>query len=296
MTWDEAVDSFLEHLRRRNVSPETTRAYASDLAGMGEALARPDPATLDPIALRRFLARLRDDGFQKSSIARKLACARSLCRHLHRLGVLAENPGRALRTPRLERKLPRALTEAEVSEFLGGPKGNTKAAKRDRAILETFYSTGCRIAELAALSREDVDLGSGVVRLRGKGRKERLAVLGGPALSAVRAAVDCWPASAAVFANKAGARLSIRGVRRVVDKWARKAGIAKRVTPHTFRHSFATHMLDRGADLRSVQELLGHANIQTTQIYTQVTTARMKEVYGRAHPRATPRPRTASGD
>jgi len=286
MTWDEAVDSFLEHLRRRNVSPETTRAYASDLAGMAEALSRPDPATLDPIALRRFLAKLRDDGFQKSSIARKLACARSLCRHLHLLGVLAENPGRALRTPRLERRLPKALSEAEVEAFLTGPKGHSKAALRDRAILETFYSTGCRIAELASLSRSEVDLGSGVVRLRGKGRKERLAVLGGPALAAVRKAIEAWPGSDAVFANKSGKRLSVRGARRVVEKYAGRAGIGKRVTPHTFRHSFATHMLDRGADLRSVQELLGHANIQTTQIYTQVTTARMKEVYGKAHPRA----------
>ena len=288
MTWDEAVDSFLEHLRRRNVSPETTRAYASDLAGMAEALDHPDPARLDPLSLRRFLARLRDDGFQKSSIARKLACARSICRHLHLIGVLAENPGRALRTPRLERRLPKALSEAEVEAFLTGPKGHSKAALRDRAILETFYSTGCRIAELASLSRSEVDLGSGVVRLRGKGRKERLAVLGGPALAAVRKAIEGWPGSEAVFANKSGRRLSVRGVRRVVEKYAKLAGIGKRVTPHTFRHSFATHMLDRGADLRSVQELLGHANIQTTQIYTQVTTARMKEVYGKAHPRAGP--------
>jgi site-specific recombinase XerD len=131
-----------------------------------------------------------------------------------------------------------------------------------------------------------VDLGSGVVRLRGKGRKERLAVLGGPALAAVQATLEARPECDAVFANKSGRRLSIRGARRVVEKYARRAGIAKRITPHTFRHSFATHMLDRGADLRSVQELLGHANIQTTQIYTQVTTAKMKEVYGKAHPRA----------
>ncbi|MCE9581127.1 MAG: tyrosine recombinase XerC [Planctomycetes bacterium] len=286
MTFEEAVDSFLEYLRRRNVSPETLRAYSSDLAGMGEALSRPDPASFDPLSLRRYLARLRDDGFQKSSIARKLACARSLCRHLHRLGILQENPGRALRTPRLERRLPKALSEAEVESFLAGPQGDSKPARRDRAILETFYSTGCRIAELAALSRADIDAGSGVIRLRGKGRKERLAVLGGPALAAVRSALECWPGSEAAFANKGGRRLSIRGVRRVVEKWWKRAGLSKRVTPHTFRHSFATHMLDRGADLRSVQELLGHANIQTTQIYTQVTTAKMKEVYGKAHPRA----------
>jgi len=286
MTWDEAVDGFLEHLRRRNVSPETLRAYASDLAGMGEILSRPDPASLDPLTLRRFLARLRDDDYRKSSIARKLACARSLCRFLHRAGVLADNPGRALRTPRLERRLPGCMTEPEVEAFLAGPEGDSKAARRDRAILETLYSTGCRISELAGLRRGDVDREAGVVRLRGKGRKERLAVLGAPALGAVRASAECWPQSDAVFANRNGRPLSVRGVRRVVEKWARRAGIMKRVTPHTFRHSFATHMLDRGADLRSVQELLGHANLATTQIYTQVTTAKMKEIYGKAHPRA----------
>ncbi|NUN48943.1 MAG: site-specific integrase, partial [Candidatus Brocadiae bacterium] len=186
MTWDEAIDGFLGHLRRRNVSPETLRAYAGDLSGLGEALARPDPATLDPLQLRRWLAGLRDADYKKSSIARKLACARSLCRWLHRGGVLTENPGRALRTPRLERRLPTCLSEAEVLAFLEGPKGDGKSARRDRAILETFYSTGCRISELAGLSRGDVDLDGGVVRLRGKGRKERLAVLGGPALAAVR--------------------------------------------------------------------------------------------------------------
>lgn len=290
MTWDEAVDNFLEHLRRRNVSPETLRAYASDLAAMGEALARPDPASVDALVLRRFLAHLRDADYKKSSIARKLACARSLCRFLHRTGVLAENPARALRTPRLERRLPSCMSEEEVAAFLEGPKGDSKAARRDRAILETFYSTGCRISELAGLGRADVDLAGGVVRLRGKGRKERLAVLGAPAMAALRSAVECWPESDAVFANKSGKRLSVRGVRRVVEKWARRAGIARHVTPHTFRHSFATHMLDRGADLRSVQELLGHANLQTTQIYTQVTTSKMKEIYGKAHPRAGGKP------
>jgi integrase/recombinase XerC len=284
--WDDASSAFLEHLRRRNVSPETQRAYASDLLQMGEILGRPDAASLDPLALRRFLAKLRDGGLKKSSIARKLACARSLCRFLHREGVLSENPGSSVRTPRPERRLPGCLSESEIEAFLSGPRGTSRAAKRDRAILETFYSTGCRISELAALSRTDLDAASGVVRLKGKGRKERLAALGGPALRAVKSCLEAWPGADALFPNKSGRRLSVRGVRRVVEKWARRAGIARRITPHTLRHSFATHMLDRGADLRSVQELLGHSNLATTQIYTQVTTAKMKEIYGKAHPRA----------
>jgi integrase/recombinase XerC len=286
MTWEEAVDGFLEHLRRRNVSPETMRAYSGDLSQMGETLERPAPGAIDALVLRRFLASLRDGDYKKSSIARKLACARSLCRWLHRTGVIAENPARALRTPRLERRLPSALSEDEIRALLSVVKGSGKAARRDRAILETLYSTGCRISELAALRRSHIDFGNSVVRLQGKGRKERLAALGGAALAAVRDAAACWPDADAVFANKAGRPLSVRGVRRVVEKWAKRAGVTKRVTPHTFRHSFATHMLDRGADLRSVQELLGHSNLQTTQIYTQVTTSRMKEIYATAHPRA----------
>ncbi len=292
------IDDFLESLKYdRNYSVETLRAYASDLNQFDAFLRLESPdgngeLRVDHLALRKYLATLKAHGYTKSTIARKLACLRSFFNFTMRRGLIDHNPAKLLRTPRQERRLPDFLDETEVAALLHAPHPTSLAGRRDRAILEMLYSTGMRVSELAALTRRDVDLPAGIVRVFGKGGKERLAPLGSYAISAIegywtgiddgRAIGDGIPA----FANKLRGRLSVRGVRRIVEKYARTAGIAKTVSPHTLRHSFATHMLNRGADLRSVQELLGHAHIATTQIYTHVTTARLAEVYRRAHPRA----------
>jgi tyrosine recombinase XerC len=307
---DLPIDGFLESLRYdRNYSPETLRAYASDLAQFDAFLVQERSGgeiRLDHLSLRKYLAVLKAAGYHKSTIARKLACLRSFFAYVQRRGLLDHNPAKLLRTPRQERRLPDFLDEGETAALLRAPAPTTLAGRRDRAILETLYSTGMRVSELAALTRRDVDLAQGMAHVRGKGGKERLAPLGSYALTAVeeywsiqdeRCGRGAGPAGteppggrpgdgAPAFANKHGARLSVRGVRRIVEKYARRAGIAKTVSPHTLRHSFATHMLDHGADLRSVQELLGHAHIATTQIYTHVTTTRLTEVYRRTHPRA----------
>ncbi len=294
---DLPIDTFLESLRYdRNYSPETLRAYASDLAqfdafviGQGGAA---EERRLDHLSLRKYLAVLKAAGYHKSTIARKLACLRSFFTYVQRQGMLDHNPAKLLRTPRQERRLPDFLDETETAALLRAPSPTSLAGRRDRAILEGLYSTGMRVSELAGLARRDVDLAQAIVHVFGKGGKERLAPLGSYAVSAIEA---YWTTQDAIrppddgdpaFSNKLGGRLSVRGVRRIVEKYARIAGIAKTVSPHTLRHSFATHMLNHGADLRSVQELLGHAHIATTQIYTHVTTARLAEVYRRAHPRA----------
>lgn len=292
------IDEFLESLRYdRNYSVETLRAYANDLNQFSAFLQKErgesqEDVRVDHLALRKYLATLKAGGYSKATIARKLACLRSFFNFIQRQGLIDHNPAKLLRTPRQERRLPDFLEETEVAQLLRAPNAATPAGKRDRAILETLYSTGMRVSELGGLTRRDVDVPGGIVRVFGKGGKERLAPLGSYAVSAIgeywlvadaaRPAEEGSPA----FANKSGGRLSVRGVRRIVEKYARQAGIAKTVSPHTLRHSFATHMLNRGADLRSVQELLGHAHIATTQIYTHVTTGRLAEVYKKAHPRA----------
>lgn len=295
---DLPIDEFLEALRYdRNYSPETLRAYANDLnqfdAFLGEeAGARAEGSRVDHLILRKYLAVLKANGYSKSTVARKLACLRSFFHFVQRQGLVDHNPAKLLRTPRQERRLPDFLDEEEVATLLRGPNPATPAGRRDRAILESLYSTGMRVSELAALARRDIDLPGGVAHVIGKGNKERLAPLGSYAIAAIQsywAVIDgdhSVPDSAPAFANKLCGRLSVRGVRRIVEKYALEAGIRKTVSPHTLRHSFATHMLNRGADLRSVQELLGHAHIATTQIYTHISTARLTEVYRKAHPRA----------
>jgi tyrosine recombinase XerC len=294
------VDRFLGYLdSERGASPQTLRAYAADLAAFADFAAPGaddfDPAAVTTVRLRHYLAHLRAQGAARATLARKAASLRSLFRYLLREGIVAHNPASDLRLPRRERRLPVFLDEAEVTRLLETPDPADLAGRRDRAILEILYSTGMRIGELAAANLEDLDLFGEVIKARGKGKKERLVPLGTPALQAlqdylaVRQAVALRgrrTAPRALLVNRDGTRLSDRGIRRIFDKHARAAGLRANVTPHTLRHSFATHMLDRGADLRSVQELLGHASLASTQVYTHVTTERLKKVYQQAHPRA----------
>jgi tyrosine recombinase XerC len=248
-------------------------------------------AAVDHLTLRRYLAELRAKNYSKRTVARKLASLRSLFRFLYREGHIKKNPITAITTPKLDKKLPVFLDVNKVERLLQSPPGDTAAGLRDRALLETLYSTGIRVSELVGLDVDDVDFISGVVKVFGKGRKERIVPIGEPALRAMRSYMDKRTEAKvrdrdAVFLNKSGRRLTDRSVRRVIDKHIKVCSIAERVSPHSLRHSFATHLLDRGADLRSVQELLGHMNLSTTQIYTHVTMDRLKNVYDKTHPRA----------
>ncbi len=298
----DTIDRFLGYLEaERGCSLQTLRAYAGDLVQFvgfvvgGDAF---DPAAVTSIHVRRYVAHLRKRGSSQTTIARKLASLRSLYKYLIREGIVADNPASSLSAPRRERRLPIFLDEDEVERLLIAPDPQDATGQRDRAILEMLYSTGMRIGELASVSLTDVDLLGEVVKAKGKGKKERLVPLGGPAVRALRdyLAVRKTLAGgyrvnrAALFLNRTGDRLSARGIRRMFHKYARRTGLSAKATPHTLRHSFATHMLNRGADLRSVQELLGHASLASTQIYAHVSTERLKTVYDKAHPHAGSRP------
>lgn len=293
---DEALDGFLAYGRGiRNLSPHTLEAYGGDLARFCAFLDRAgtaDVRMVDVTLLRRFLSEETDRGLAKTSVARLVASVRSFFKWMHRERLLAANPAGALRAPKKRRTLPEPLTKSEVERLLSAPAKEGWIAARARAVVEVLYCGGIRVGEMQKLDLTDVDLGSGVLHVRGKRKKERLAFLGAPARSAVERylalrQVTLGPiASEALFVNNRGGRLSVRGLERVVDGQLKLAGLAGRGTPHTLRHSFATHMLDAGADLRSVQELLGHADLATTQIYTHVTPRRLREAYDKAHPRA----------
>jgi integrase/recombinase XerC len=227
-------------------------------------------------------------------MARRLACLRSLFRYCCREGLATTNPAKALRTPRAGRRLPHFLTTDQVVKLLESPPANTAPGLRDRAILETLYSAGLRVAELAGLNVSDWDRDAGIVRVLGKGRKERVSPIGRFAAQAldnwlaVRRPDNAAPGShpQAMFLNKSGRRLTTRSVARMLEKYIAQTGLDQLTTPHTLRHSFATHLLDNGADLRSVQELLGHKSLTTTQIYTHVSTERLRQTYDQAHPHA----------
>ena len=293
------IDRFLGYLEaERGCSPQTLRAYAGDLMRFA-LFAAPDadefdPTTVSLMQLRHYLAHMRESGAARTTIARKVASLRSFYKFLIREGVVSDNPATSLSVPRLEKRLPVFLDEDQVTRLLDAADTAEPAGRRDRAILEMLYSTGMRIGELAAVSLEDLDLIGEVVVAKGKGKKERLVPLGAAAVQALRDYLEVRGAIAqrrrtnrrALFVNKAGGRLSDRGVRRIFHKYARRVGLPDTVSPHTLRHSFATHMLNRGADLRSVQELLGHASIASTQIYAHVTTEQLKKVYNKHHPRA----------
>jgi integrase/recombinase XerC len=290
-----AVAAFLRHLEReRNLSPHTLRAYGQDLEQfcrhVRDELGRPPlPGDIDHLMIRSFLARLHRCGLRKASAARKLASLRTFFRYLCREGVLERNPARALLSPRLERRVPAHLEEGEVEVLLDLP-GASDAARRGRAILELLYATGIRCAELTGLDLTELDLDARMVRVLGKGRKERVVPFGRHAEAALRrylpARARTRPRSDALFLNRRGGRLSDRSVRAILARRIRELARTRRVTPHALRHSFATHLLARGADLRAIQELLGHARLSTTQRYTHVDLGNILSTYNRAHPRA----------
>ena len=287
------LERFLRHLRDvRQMSGETQRAYRSDLGAFLAwlPLDRPVPDRLD---IRRYLVELQEQGLKATSIQRKLASLRSFFRYLRDHGHLETDPARLVKGPKAPQRIPRFLTIPQVEALLNLPFPDDFQGCRNRAILEFLYSTGCRVSEAANTPTRYLDLHSGSVRVMGKGRKERLAMLGGKAAQALEQYLPLrrdllrrrrCSDPGILFLNRLAKPLSSRWIFQVVLEQARRAEIPQRLTPHGLRHSFATHLLDRGADLRSVQELLGHSRLATTEIYTHVSMARLREVYDRAHP------------
>jgi integrase/recombinase XerC len=293
---DGTIRAFLHHLSaERRRSAHTVRSYEQDLGlycryvreVFGEDA---DPAGTDPVRLRRYSAWLSGQRYAAATIARRLACLRSFFRYLRRNGLVSSDPSASLRNPKQRRRLPRLLSINEVISLLDAIPGDTTASVRDRAMLETLYGGGMRVSELVGLNLDDVDLEQELVRVRGKGRRERLCPVGEMAARWLKGwLVLRKPEVAgekAVFLNQRGTRLSARSVGRLLEGHLKRAGLSSAASPHTLRHSFATHMLDRGADLRSVQELLGHRKLTTTQIYLHVTPERLLDIYQKAHPRA----------
>ena len=320
-----AIARFLQFLAvERNASNYTVKSYREDLTTLAEYLAQahggqaPGPSDVTVFDLRGYVAALHEAGYAKTTIARHLASLRSFFRFGQREGWAKTNPAKPLRNPRKGRSLPHFLSADDLGRLFDAPPAEQPMGLRDRAILETMYSAGLRVSEVVGLDRSDLDFPASVLRVRGKGRRERLAPIGSYALRAlqrwlrVRAAAEAKngsdpplrkgsarprpasngsrasapPPPEPVFINRFGQRLTTRSVARMLEKYLRVTGLDSRTTPHSLRHSFATHLLDRGADIRSVQELLGHKSLVTTQIYTHVSTAALREVYERAHPRA----------
>ncbi len=289
---------FLDHLRFEvGASPHTVKSYREDLNLLMHYLEQHTDTSqslhqaLTPRLLRGYLAWLHEQGYAKTTIARRLASLRAWCTFLCRRGLLEDNPAQGLRAPRQARRLPHFLTLEDIERLLAAPNLQNLSGLRDRAILEILYSAGLRVAELVGLNLEDLDVEAGIVRVRGKGRKERLAMLGEPACVAVAGWLEVRPKLAspvefAVFLNQQGTRLTTRSVGRLLSGYLHQVGLDPRTTPHTLRHSFATHLVDAGADIRGVQELLGHRHLTTTQIYTHVNTRRLRASYQQAHPRA----------
>jgi integrase/recombinase XerC len=324
------IQKFLDYLRfERRFSEHTAKCYGADLVQFGGFLVGTSDGTsqeTEPISpteqhggtatavatqanpkvdqlllsvetdvVRAYLVFLNEKQYSKSTIARKLATLRSFYKFLVKRNQLTSNPVVAVRTPKQDKKLPRFLEYEQVKRLLDTPPMDNWLGARDRAILETLYSTGIRVSELVALNMDDIDFLGEVVHVRGKGKKERIAPIGSSALQVIqhymeyrnkRAQNNTNFDSKVLFVNKHGGRLSTRSVRRKMDKYLKMAGLDPAISPHTLRHSFATHMLNNGADLRSVQELLGHQSLSTTQIYTHLTTTKLKDVYENAHPRS----------
>ena len=287
----------LEH--EKGFSEHTLRAYHKDLLQFDiflKAEKRSSLESVNHLLLRRFLAVLRSKNYSKTTIARKLASIRSFFKFLIREGELVANPFEMLRTPKQDKKLPHFLSITEVDVLLKTPDSSTVMGLRDMAIMETLYSTGIRVSELVGLDEGSIDFIAGMIKVQGKGKKERLVPIGSPAIKAINEYIDSKSMSKKkeeksvsrsepLFLNKYGGRLTARSVARSLDKYLKVSGINLLTSPHTFRHSFATHLLDKGADLRSVQEMLGHSSLSTTQVYTHITTERLKNVYDKAHPR-----------
>lgn len=291
--------AFLDHhLKAHADNPNKTDATSNGVAGS----VRPETISkiimaADANSIRGFLAHLAEQEYSPATMARKIATLRSFYKWMMKRGIVDANPMQLIRTPKQPKRLPKAITVDQIERLLAAPDDHTLLGSRDRAILETLYSTGIRVSELVGINRGDLDETGEAIIIRGKGRKERIVPLGSHALAALRHYITILDAEAIrtggsvedkspLFVNKHGGRLSTRSVRRKVSKYLREAGLDPTISPHTLRHSFATHLLDNGADLRSVQELLGHQSLSTTQIYTHLTTKRLREAYDNAHPRA----------
>ena len=280
----------------RNASPYTVRNYTTDLLGFFQFLSDKGVSSLKEVdrhVLRNYLSHLMEQGFVKASIARKLSAIRSLYRYLLREEIISTSPVATTSSPKLDRRLPSFLTTEEIKRLLEAPDLSTPQGQRDRALMELLYASGIRVSELVKLNLEQVNLNTNEIRVWGKGSKERVVLMGEPAaralttyLSQGRPKLLGKKRSNALFLNRYGERLLERRVQRILEKYANIAGIDKRVYPHLLRHTFATHLLDGGADLRVVQELLGHANLSSTQIYTHVTRSQARKVYLSAHPMA----------
>lgn len=309
---DPLVESFCRHITtERNDSPNTISAYLKDIAQLAAfAFDKTEPpfdwSSLDKYAIRAFLIEVQKKGAAPTTTRRKLSAIRTFYKFLLREDLVKRNPCQQVRGPKAARKLPDILTHEQISALIESPLkdlSNTEiptpndsyAAWRDSAVFEFLYSTGARVAEAANVKLKDVDLNTGVVKLLGKGRKERLAALGKPAIEAIRQALgfaellfgnEAKEQDCPLFLNLRGGALTTRSIERQMKKWLQAAGLPRNYTPHKLRHSFATHMLEAGADLRSVQELLGHASLSSTQIYTHLTIERLREIYRSAHPRA----------
>jgi len=290
---------FLEYLeRQKNCSPHTLAGYRRDLEQWVEALRRtlgrdPAVADLDHRGLREYVSTLTRKGLAPRSVARKLSAIRSFLRYLHRRGLMRSSLTEGIRSPRVGRPLPSFLTVSQVEKILDDHPRDTWIQRRNLALLETVYSTGMRVSELTSLTESDLDLDEALVRVMGKGKKERLIPLGRKAIAAIRdylsakrAAFPDSSTAAPFLVGRSGRRLSARSVERITTAALRQLASARRLSPHTLRHSFATHLLDAGADLRAVQELLGHVSLATTQIYTHVTPERLRKAYRQAHPRS----------
>lgn len=294
--WQSALVGYGRDLEARRLAPNTQRAYGRDLeelAAWATAAGIDDPRELDYRRLRGYAAALAGRGLERSTVGRKLAAARGLFEFLRRTGSAAQNPAELLPNPKAGSRLPRVLDRDQARRLLERIPATTPLEARDRAMLELAYSSGLRCAELVALDLDSIDFDGETVRVRGKGGKERIVPLGEPAQRAVARYVERFrpalvgdPGESALLISKSGRRLSPSDVTRRLGRWVEEAAIAGRVSPHALRHSFATHMLEGGADLRSIQELLGHASISTTQIYTRVEPGRLRDAYAGAHPRA----------
>jgi integrase/recombinase XerC len=280
----ELVDGFLEHIKARR-SAHTLKSYGADLRQLVEFMR--DAQALTPDALTRYL---REFGTHPATRARKLSAIRQFVAFGLKRGDLAEDPAAVLEAPMRRKRLPKALNRSQTEDFLDQAAPSQKSARRDRALLELMYSTGLRAAEVVGLNMPDLDLKERSILVRGKGNKERIAFFGETALAALKDYLEGerpHPAGPnALFLNPKGLRLSTRTVQNVVKRWSRQAGLPPEVSPHTLRHTFATHLLDGGADLKTVQQLLGHESLATTQIYTHVSIGRLKEAVAGAHPRA----------
>lgn len=300
----DAIGRFAAHLKGRDVSPHTLRNYLSDLEQFHSYLTPPEPGgerldypmeKLDNLLIREYLGHLHQQKIQKSSMARKISTLRSFFQYLCREGVLQQNPAKLVRLPKVPKKIPRHLNVEDVIKLIESPDLSDPLGQRDRAILEMFYACGVRVSELSGLNVEDVDFSQSLVLVRGKGRKERIVPFGRPCRAALEAYLmqrrppgkrDSKETAIPLFLNHLGTRITPRSIARLVEKYVRQCGLNQRVSPHALRHSFATHLLNSGADLRSIQELLGHQNLSTTQKYTHISIGHLMEQYDKAHPKA----------